>query len=161
MHISRKRIAVLKNIFCHFALIDILVSLEGSGHPLIWILRCTHYNFLLTTNPLSAMHSRTQEVVRLEMNSVSLTYFSCSNYFEREYNGSVHVFFIARIRRIRIRWPHLGQISHFKNCYLLILLLFLQRGKKNHVSIESDSFMIGFTLLCVVDPFYTPMSELL
>lgn len=134
MHIPRKRIAVLNNIFCHFDLIDILVSLEGSDHPPIWISGCTHYDFLLTTNPLNEMHSRTQEVVRLEMDSVSLTYFSSSNYFERRYNGSVHVFFIARIRRIRIRWPHLGQISHFKNCYLLILLLFLQRGKKSCIN---------------------------
>lgn len=63
------------------------------------------------------------------MDNLSLTYFASSNYFKKECNCPVHVFFIARIRRISIYWPHLGQISHFKNCYLLILLLFLQRKK--------------------------------
>lgn len=30
---SRKGIAVLNNIFCHFPFIDILVSLDGGDHP--------------------------------------------------------------------------------------------------------------------------------
>lgn len=61
MHISRKGISVLNNIFCHFAFIDSLVSLEGSDHPPIWISQCTHYDFLLTTNALSANTFNDQE----------------------------------------------------------------------------------------------------